>query len=86
MLTVLENAAAKGKSSVTTEYNLSKAVIQNCFYSTCTVPCVWGPLCLLYIRCTARRVGVDIGKGVTFPLVALDKIRLVDAYKIWKIT
>ena len=38
MLTVLENDAAKGKTWETTEYKLSKAIIQNRFYGTYAVP------------------------------------------------
>ena len=33
----------KGKHE-TTEYKLSKAIIQNCFYSKCVVQPVWGAL------------------------------------------
>ena len=38
VLTVLENDAAKGKTWETTEYKLSKVIIQNHFYSTYAVP------------------------------------------------
>ena len=58
MLTVLENDAAKGKTLETTKYKLSKAIIQNCFYGTQAVLPVWGPLYLLYIRCTASHGGL----------------------------
>ena len=43
LLTVLENDAAKGKTCETTEYKLSKAIVQN-FYGTYTVPPVWGAI------------------------------------------
>ena len=38
VLTLLKNDAAKGKAWETTEYNLSKAILQNRFYSTYIVP------------------------------------------------
>ena len=43
-LTVLENDAAKGETSETTEYQLSRAIIPNHFYRTYTVLSVWGGL------------------------------------------
>ena len=47
VLTVLENAATKGKTWAITEYKLkSQAIIQNCFCGTYAVPFVWGPLYL----------------------------------------
>ena len=38
VLTVLENDAARGKTCEATEYKLSKAMIQNCFYGTYAIP------------------------------------------------
>ena len=35
---MLENDAAKGKSWETTDYKLSKAVLQSCLYGTYAVP------------------------------------------------
>ena len=49
VLTVLENETATGKTWETTEYKLSTAIIQNCFYGAYTVLLVWGPLYLHYI-------------------------------------
>ena len=46
VLTVLKNDAAKGKTCKTTEYNLSKAVIQNCFNGTYAIPPVRGGHCM----------------------------------------
>ena len=52
VLLALENDAAKGKTRETSEYKLSKAMIQNGFYGTHAVPTVWGALvstvCMLY--------------------------------------
>ena len=44
VLTVLGNDAAKGETRETTEYKISKAIIQNHFCGTCAVPPVWGAL------------------------------------------
>ena len=62
VLTVLDDDAVKGKTRETTKCNLSKALIENCFYGTYAVPPVGGTIISMVATCEATQVVEDGGR------------------------